>query len=296
MARGVDRYASCALVWSARRTCGDGTNPEPAPDGVVLRVDWCGICGTDVEEYLSGPHWVPMQPNALTGGTVPLTLGHEFAGQVVTVGPAVRSLRVGDLVAVDTLVYCGKCYWCLRHQVNLCEHLAVLGLMGDGGLADYCAVSESACIALPDTLRTDEAALAETLAVGVHALRRGRLLAGETVAVVGAGAIGLCALQAALHSGARRVLVVEPNEVRRTLAEQLGAALVVDPGQDRWLEQVRAATAGRGPDLVLECGGRAASVAAAIAVVRSGGRVVLIGTPRKPVSLDFATLAVLEKN
>src|SRR5690349_3171307 len=88
-------------------------DPTPRPDEVILRVDWCGICGTDVEEYLSGPHWVPVdQPNPLTGAQAPLTLGHEFSGEVVATGATVRHLRIDDRVAPDTLITCGQCYWC----------------------------------------------------------------------------------------------------------------------------------------------------------------------------------------
>jgi len=167
-------------------------DPAPGPRDVLVRVDWCGICGTDVDEYLSGPHWIPTDhPNPLTGARAPLTLGHEFAGEVVAIGGEVREFRVGDRVAPDTLIYCGRCYWCRRHQVHLCAHLAALGLMADGGLADYCVAPAAMCVRLPDALPSDHAALAETLAVGVHALRRGRLAPSETVAVVGAGAVGV---------------------------------------------------------------------------------------------------------
>lgn len=164
-------------------------DPAPGPLDLVLRVDWCGICGTDVEEYLTGPHWIPtVQPNPLTHAKAPLTLGHEFCGEVVAVGHAVRDVRVGDRVAPDTLIYCGHCYWCRRHQVHLCASLAALGLMADGGLAELCVAPAAMCLRLPPSLPSDHAALAETLAVGIHALRRGRLHPAETVAIVGAGA------------------------------------------------------------------------------------------------------------
>src|SRR5438552_8337343 len=163
-------------------------DPTPGPQEVVLHVDWCGICGTDMEEYLTGPHWVAVgHPHPLTHAQAPLALGHEFCGEVVAVGREVRGLRVGDRVAPDTLIYCGHCYWCQRHQVQLCEHVAFLGLMADGGLAEFCVAPEAMCIPLPPSLSSDRAALAETLAVGVHALRRGRLSPGETVVIVGAG-------------------------------------------------------------------------------------------------------------
>ena len=273
------------------------TVPDPAPGraDVVLRVDWCGICGTDVEEYLSGPHWIPTQhPHPLTGARAPLTLGHEFCGEVVAVGSAVRGLRVGDRVAPDTLISCGDCYWCQRHQVQLCERLAALGLMADGGLAEFCVAPAATCLPLPPGLPAEHAALAEPLAVGVHALRRGRLRAAETVAIVGAGAVGLCTLQAAVHLGARRAVVVEPVAERRRVALTLGASAAVDPRAEGWHAALQAATGSPGPDVVVECAGHAGAVASAIAVARRGGRVVLVGLPAQPGTLDFAGLAAAE--
>ena len=117
--------------------------PPPGPGEVQLRPLWCGICGTDVEEYRSGPVFIPSgSPHPLTGRLAPITLGHEFSGEVVDVGPGVERFRPGDRVAADTLIFCGECYWCRRHQVTLCERLAALGLMADGGLAGLCNAPE----------------------------------------------------------------------------------------------------------------------------------------------------------
>jgi (R,R)-butanediol dehydrogenase/meso-butanediol dehydrogenase/diacetyl reductase len=271
-------------------------DPSPGPHDVILRVDWCGICGTDVEEYLTGPHWIPVEhPNPLTHARAPLTLGHEFCGEIVAIGREVRGLHVGDRVAPDTLIYCGHCYWCQRHQVQLCESLASLGLMADGGLAEYCVAPESMCVCLPPSIPSDRAALAETLAVGVHALRRGRLSPGETVAIVGAGAVGLCTLQAALHMGARRAVVVEPDDERRRLALTLGANAAFDPREGSWTEALREIGGSPGPDLVIECAGRNESMSSAIRAVRRGGRVVVVGLPAHPGTLDFTALAGAEQ-
>jgi threonine dehydrogenase-like Zn-dependent dehydrogenase len=179
--------------------------------------------------------------------------------------------------------------------VHLCERLAALGLMADGGLAEFCLAPARTCVPLPAALRLDHAALAETLSVGVHALRRGRLAPGETVAIVGAGAVGLCALQAALHGGARRVVVVEPDPARRRLAQRLGAHLAIDAAEPGWQEAIQAALGTPGPDLTVECGGRVSSAHCAIAAARRGGRIVVVGLPAHPGTLDFAALASAEK-
>src|SRR5262249_36757883 len=153
--------------------------------------------------------------NPLTGKKAPIVLGHEFAGEVVAVGRDVTGLRVGDRVAPDVLIYCGRCYWCLRHQVNLCRSMAALGLSGDGGLAEYCVAPERMCERLPDGVTDAAGALAEPLAVAVRAVRRGRLSVGENVAVVGAGAVGQMAMQVARAAGAGDVFAVERSPARK---------------------------------------------------------------------------------
>src|SRR3990172_8449831 len=141
-----------AALWHARNDIRIETVPDPGPPGpgeVILKVSACGICGTDLEEYLSGPIFMPVdRPNPLTGQQAPLILGHEFAGEVVEVGRDV-AFKAGDHLAPDTLITCGECYYCHRHQLTLCDKLAILGLMGHGGLAEYCKVPVAMCIYLP---------------------------------------------------------------------------------------------------------------------------------------------------
>jgi (R,R)-butanediol dehydrogenase / meso-butanediol dehydrogenase / diacetyl reductase len=147
----------------------------PGPGELQLQVRWCGICGTDLEEWLSGPVFIPAAaPHPVTGARAPLVLGHEFAGVVVAAGADVTGPWPGQRVAVDTIVSCGTCYWCQRGEVTRCPALGALGLHGDGGLAELCNAPARICLPVPDTVADDEAALAEPLAVAVRALRRGR--------------------------------------------------------------------------------------------------------------------------
>ena len=198
-----------AVRWHARGDVRVEAVPPPAPPGpgdVQLQVSWCGICGTDLEEWISGPVFIPVAaPHPVTGRRAPLVLGHEFAGVVVAVGDGVAGPRPGQRVAVDTIVSCGSCRWCRHGEVTRCPALGALGLHGDGGLAQLCNAPARMCLPVPDTVADDEAALAEPLAVAVRALRRGGLGPGERVAVVGAGAVGLMAVQAAAALGADRV-------------------------------------------------------------------------------------------
>jgi (R,R)-butanediol dehydrogenase / meso-butanediol dehydrogenase / diacetyl reductase len=193
-------------------------------------------------------------------------LGHEFAGVVVAAGADVTGPWPGQRVAVDTIVSCGTCYWCQRGEVTRCPALGALGLHGDGGLAELCNAPARICLPVPDTVADDEAALAEPLAVAVRALRRGGLRSGERVAVVGAGAVGLMAVQAAAAFGAGGVAVVEPRPERRALAIRLGAGRAVPPEEAGALEA----------DVAVECAGTASAVHTALQALRPGGRAVLL--------------------
>jgi (R,R)-butanediol dehydrogenase/meso-butanediol dehydrogenase/diacetyl reductase len=288
-----------AAVWHARNDIRVEDVPDlhaPGPGEVIVRVGACGICGTDLEEYRAGPLFIPVDaPNLLTGCRAPLILGHEFAGEVVEVGRGVTEFRVGDRLAPDGLITCGHCYWCRRNQLSLCDNLAALGLMADGGLAEYCRLPVSTAVKLPEGLSDDHAAMAEPLSVAVRAVRRGRMLAGENVVVFGAGAIGLFCLQVARAAGASEVFVVEPLPNRRALATQLGASAVIDPKTTDPVETLRRWTHGIGPDLVLEASGATLVTPTAISAARKGGRIVLVGLPVAPAPVNFFEVVATEK-
>jgi (R,R)-butanediol dehydrogenase / meso-butanediol dehydrogenase / diacetyl reductase len=288
-----------AALWHARNDIRVEEVPaptSPGPGEVIIKVGACGICGTDLEEYRAGPLFIPVeQPNPLTGQQAPLILGHEFAGEVVEVGKGVTTFKAGDRLAPDVLLYCGECYWCQRHQVTLCDKLAALGLMGDGGLAEYCRLPVNMAIRIPNGLPDEHAALAEPLSVAVRAVRRGRLLAGETVAVFGGGAIGLFCLQVARAAGAGEVFVVEPLANRRALALQLGASAVIDPTLVDPVETLHKLTRQVGPDLVLEASGGVKVTPVAIHAARKAGRIVLVGLPVAPVEFNFFDVVATEK-
>jgi len=288
-----------ALRWHGRGDVRlDEVDPPgpPAPGEAQLAVRCCGICGTDVEEWRDGPFMIPTTPHPLTSASAPLVLGHELAGEVVAVSdagawsrPDGPGLRSGDLVAVDGLVCCGRCPQCRSGRRNLCTTFGQVGLMRDGGLQALVNVPESACMVLPDGLDAEAGAVAETLSVGVRALHRGRLVQGDRVAVLGGGAVGLLAAQAARAMGASAVTVVEPLPDRRALATSLGVDHVVDPA---------AVGAGRGDlqaDVVLECSGHGSAVTAAVAATAPAGRAVLVGIGRSRPPLDVWDVVRHEK-
>lgn len=268
-------------------------DPGSPPGGwVSVRIEACGICGTDVEEFTAGPNIVPTEPHPLTGRHVPLILGHEAVGVIEEVGAGV-SLAPGTRVAVEANLFCGQCWWCRRHEYQLCPQLASLGLMADGGLAERMLAPSYMCIPFADHVPAEAAALAEPLSVVVRAVRRADLCLGSTVGIVGAGTIGLLAVQTARIVGARRVLVVERLEQRRRLALELGADAAVTP--EEAAEAGLELTDGVGLDVTLEAAGNPAAAVSAVRLARRGGRAVLLGVFDAPVPVDMMDLLMGEK-
>jgi len=261
--------------------------PAPGPGQVAIDVEWCGICGTDVEEFTHGPLVIPIAPHPLTGVSAPVVVGHEVAGRVRSVGGGV-ALEPDALVALDGYLYCGACYACLHHQVNLCDRWAHIGMSFPGGLAERLVVPAAMAIPATGDLPADQLALAEPLAVAVHAARRARLELGEHVAIVGAGTIGLALLQVAITVGCTCVVVVDPIERRRQAAAALGAASTAAALQD-----VAEGLAGAF-DVVADCTGSAGVLDAALPLARAGGRVVLVGLPPGPVAFDYQRVLLRE--
>jgi len=287
-----------AARWHGRRDVRveDVPQPRAGPGELLLQVGWCGICGTDLEEYRDGPILVPTgAPHGLTGRRAPLVIGHEFAGSVAEVGEGVSGFSVGDRVVPEVVLFCGSCFYCRRHEYALCLNWAALGLQADGGLAEYVAVPAFSCVRLPDTLSDEDGALVEPTEVAVRAVRKSELRIGERVAVVGGGAVGLLTMQVARAGGAADVYLVEPRPARRRLAESLGATATFDPVAGDWDAALRAACSDVGPDVVFECAGGLETADAAVRLARKGGRIVLVGIHGDRVPLSTLDIVVGEK-
>lgn len=278
-----------ALVWHDRREVRvEEFSKPPAPGAgeVILDVDWCGICGTDVEEYNAGPMYIPVdEPNPLTGAKAPLVLGHEVVGTVTAVGKGIADLKEGDRVAPDPIIFCGSCPNCLTHDTHHCDNMAHLGLTTHGGCAEQVRTRAEVCFKLPPGIPAELGALAEPAAVCVRAARRAEIDIGHSVVVVGGGTIGLLTLQMAKLSGADTLILVEPVDAKRKLAMQLGADAVIDPTDTDVVDEVKALTWGRGADRVIECAGTETTLALAPQLARKRGRVVLTGLHNAPISL-----------
>lgn len=286
-----------ALRWHGRKDVriDEVSEPTAVPDEVVIRVATCGICGSDLHEYLHGPLYIPKAAHPLTGMVPPVTLGHEFCGRIVEVGAGVETVRTGDRVTVNPCLLCGECAWCRRGQSNYCAKLGSVGLSRDGGLAPLVAVPAYCCHVLPPEVDDQRGALVEPLAVVVHAHRRARLTADERIAVVGAGPIGLLLLQVLKAKGSAWVVVIEPREERRRLAHDLGADAVLDPDAQDPVRAVAQMTEDERVGVAFECAGSAAPFATALRVAGKGGRVVVIGLIAEMVQTSLLGFLAHEK-
>ena len=269
--------------------------PVPGPGEVKLRIDYCGICATDIEEYLYGPVFISAgTPHPLTGVALPLTIGHEMTGTVVERGQDGGTIDVGDRVVVNGVLTCGQCWWCKSRETTQCPSMAAVGFDIDGGLAEYMVWPASQVIRLPDSLSSWEAALTEPAAVAHHAVRRGRLGPGDQVAVLGAGTVGMLAMQAARAIGAR-VYVVDRRQMSLDLARDLGAEAAIDSNATDAGQVLRDLTDGVGVDVVIDAAGGEETPALAVQWVRRGGRAVLVAIYTSKPRYDFNKMVATER-
>ncbi|AZE11750.1 Zn-dependent dehydrogenase [Pseudomonas chlororaphis subsp. aureofaciens] len=268
-----------ALRWHAARDLrlSDLQLPQPGPGEVLVQVAYCGICGSDLHEYADGPHSIPQQElHPLSGCRAPLTLGHEFCGQVLAVGAGVDRVRVGSRVAVEPEYRCGDCQYCRAGQYNLCQSMGFIGLMGDGGFAEQVLVPAYMLHPLPDSVSFKQAAVLEPAAVAFHALNQSSLLAGDSCVVFGLGPIGLLLILLARLRGVERIFAVDISPERRRLARDFGAQEVLD-GHAADLSQRLHELSGGGVDTAFEAAGSQQTLSLALHALRKGGEVVLVG-------------------
>ncbi len=258
----------------------DVPEPEPEPGEVLIRVGYCGICGSDLEAYATGMY----EPG--------LIIGHEFAGTIVQIGPGVSGWQVGDRVVVSDAVPCGECPSCREGRLDACESLTMIGVTHDGAMAEYVKIMAKGLHRLPAAVTLRQGALVEPLSVALHGVRRSRLRPGDVALVMGAGPIGLLTLQCALLAGARLVAVTEVDPTRAALAGRLGATAVLDPSRDNVGVALSGLTGGRGPDVVYICTGAPGPFRDAVSLVRKGGQIFVLGLCVEPVETDFMSVAM----
>jgi 2-desacetyl-2-hydroxyethyl bacteriochlorophyllide A dehydrogenase len=253
------------------------TLPPLGDHDVLLQVKACSICGGDIHLY-KGKH--PL-------ASLPMAIGHEISGEIIKIGPAVTKVSLGDRIAVEPVIPCGKCHFCLRGEYHLCQDIRYQYSAGQGGFTPFFVVSENWVHRLPDFLSYEEGTLLEPLAVAVHAARRAQIEMGHTVAIFGAGGIGLLLLQVARASGCARVFITDLSEHRLKTAEFFGAALALHPGKEDPVERIFRETGGFGVDRSFEAVGLEKTLQQAAASLKKGGIAVLVGFFEDPHQVTF---------
>ncbi|WP_209125152.1 zinc-binding dehydrogenase [Alkalihalobacillus sp. BA299] len=244
----------------------------------LVKVSYAGICGTDMMIY-SGLH-----PRA----AAPLIMGHEFSGSITQIGPD-EKLKVGDRVAINPLIHCGKCVTCRSGQQHICDNLKYLGIDTNGGFASLVSVPIENLYPLPESTSDEDAALLEPLAVAIHTVRRSKLKVGDTVVILGAGPIGLLIGIIAQKAGAAKVIISDVSEYRLNLAEKYGFH-AVNALKNDIVEVAKESTFGVGADVVFEVAGNQMTANQMIDAIRSQGEIVVVSVYKKPPEINLAKM------
>lgn len=262
--------------------------PEIQKDEVLVRVKACAICGSDVHGM-----------DGSTGRRIPpIIMGHEAAGVIEKVGENVKGFKRGDRVTFDSTIYCGKCWFCRRGEINLCDNRRVLGVScGDyrlhGAFAEYVSVPEHILYPLPDEVSFECGAMVEPLSIAFHAVRRSMVSLNDTAVVVGTGMIGLLIIQLLKLVGCGKIIAVDMVQQKLDMAAKFGADICLKSDDEDIASEVYKSTRNRGADIAFEVVGITPTLQSAIASLRKGGSLTLVGN-LKP-SVDFPLQMVVTR-
>ena len=261
-----------------------GETPSPKHGEVLIRVEACGVCGTDAHIY-----------RGEFPARFPLIAGHEFAGVVEAIGPGVAHVQPGDHVAVDPNINCGVCRPCRRGMTHLCRDLFAIGVTADGGFATHCVLPARQSYRVPAGLPLEVAAMMEPVACCVHGIERAAIRPGAVAVLIGGGMIGLILLQLALLQGVSEAIVSEPVPEKRAAAEKLGASRVVDPSTENLEQIVMEATEQSGAEVVIECVGSQQTAQQALSLAGEGGRVLFFGVAPQSARVEVSPYDVYRR-
>jgi len=261
----------------------DAAMPRPKADEVMIKVEYVGICGSDVHGFESGPFIPPKDPNQKIG------LGHECAGSVAAIGEKVTKFKVGDRVTIEPGVPCGKCRYCLEGKYNICPDVDFMATQPNyrGALTNYLCHPESFTYRLPESMDMIEGALVEPAAVGMHAAMLADVKPGDAVVILGAGCIGLMTLQACKVMGVSDIIVADVLQKRLNLAKELGAKAVINGKEEDTVERVKEMVGDLGADVIFETAGSVITAKQAPLMVRRGGKIMIVGTIPGKTPIDF---------
>ncbi len=260
--------------------------PHAGAKQVVVKLEYVGICGSDVHYFHSG------RCGAYVVQDDEYMLGHECAGTVVEVGEGCVSLKVGDRVALEPGITCGECEFCKSGRYNLCPDVVFLATPPvPGCYEDYIAFPENMCFKLPDNVSTKAGALIEPLSVGLHAANQGNVVLGDTVLILGGGCIGLVTMLACKAHGASTLIVADLVDARLEKAKELGATYVINSGKEDVFEAVKRYTDGKGAEKVFETAGSPVTIAQTPFMVKRGGTITLVGiAAQEEITYNFAQI------
>lgn len=259
--------------------------PTAGPGQAVIRVKYAGVCGSDITVY-RGKH---------ATATAPVVLGHEILGEIESLGEgAPAGFQVGDRVTVDPLISCGVCEACRGGHRHVCKELKLLGIHENGGYAPYTVVDADMMVKIDPAVQDEVAALAEPFAVGYHVVSRSGLKVGQTALVIGAGPIGMVIAVTARSAGAAKVVVSEPNEARRALAERMGFE-TIDPAKEDALARVFELIGENGADVVFETSGSRPGILLTTSACKIHGTIVPLGLGGAPVEFCLGTVSFKEQ-
>jgi (R,R)-butanediol dehydrogenase/meso-butanediol dehydrogenase/diacetyl reductase len=256
----------------------DTDDPKPKSGQVVVKVKYCGICGSDLHAYETGMY----------SGII----GHEFSGDITSIGESVKDWKIGERVTANPNIGCGSCYYCKRGETNLCMKSTVIGLTAPGAFAEYVPVRADLLRRL-GSMSYEEGTIVEPLGTPLRAAKYS-VKPDDSVLVMGAGQIGLCALLCAKKYGAKNVFVTEVSQVRAQAATKLGADGVFNPKEVKIEQKMIELTGGLGPDVVIECIGKTETIRSAQNAVRKGGTVMIVGLPTVDVPTNYMGMSVHE--
>ena len=280
----------CVLVGKQQLEWVEREIPQPARGEVQIKLEYVGVCGSDLHFYQEGrlANW------ELNG---PLALGHEPGGVVTALGEGVEGLKVGDRVALEPGVGCGQCKECLEGHYNLCRHVRFMAIPGEkeGVFSEYCVHNANMCFKLPDHVSTMEGGLMEPLCVAMHAAELSNAKIGESAVVLGSGCIGLCMVMSLRARGISEIYVSDVLEKRLSKAMEVGALRTFNAAKGENIEELIRSLPEGGVDQVYECAGNRVTTLQTCRLIRRAGKVTLVGVSPEPVlELDIATLNAME--
>jgi threonine 3-dehydrogenase len=269
-------------LWAEERT----PQTKLGPNDVRIRVSHAGVCGTDFHIY----KWDDWAKGRVK---VPTVLGHEFVGNIIELGSAVSGYAVGDRVSAECHITCGVCRFCRTGQGHLCVDTQIIGVDRDGAFTNELIMPAANLWKIHPDIPDRHAAIFDPLGNAMHTVSAFNL-AGKTVIITGAGAIGLMAVAMSKAHGAAKVIVLEPQDGKRRMATDLGADLTLDPTQSGTREKVSAFTGGAMPDVLLEMSGNEKGIQQGLDLLAMGGEVAMLGIPPKPITLDLAATVIFK--